>query len=71
MEANATTSLLNVTLDIEKHNEIKMETNPTNATLIIMEIQCVQQASAITTSIATTSYTYANNTRGPKQLVRK
>jgi hypothetical protein len=37
MKANATTSLLNVTLNIEKHNEIKMETNPTKVTLIIME----------------------------------
>jgi hypothetical protein len=37
MEANATTSLFNVMLDIEKHNEIEMETNPTKATLTIME----------------------------------
>jgi hypothetical protein len=63
MEANTTTSLLNVTLDIEKHNEIKMETNPTKATMIIMEVQCLQQASASTTSIATTSYTYASSTK--------
>ncbi len=41
-----------------------METNPTKATLIIMEVQCLQQTSAGTTSIATTSYTYANNTKG-------
>ncbi len=71
MEANATTSLLNVTLDIEKYNEIKMETTPTKKILIIMEVQCLQQASAVTTSIATTSYTYTNSTRGVKQLIRK
>jgi hypothetical protein len=28
-------------LDIEKHNEIEMETNPTEATLIMME-ECLQ-----------------------------
>jgi hypothetical protein len=37
MEANATTSLFNVILGIEEHNEIEMEKNPTKATLIIME----------------------------------
>jgi hypothetical protein len=46
-----------------------METNPTKATLIIMEVQCLQQANAVTTSVATTSYTYANSIR--EQLVRK
>jgi hypothetical protein len=40
MEANATTSLFNVTPNIEKHSEIKMETDPTKTTLIIME-QCL------------------------------
>jgi hypothetical protein len=71
MEADITTSLLNITLDIEKHNEINMETNPTKATLIIMEVQCLQQANAGTTSIATTSYTYASSTKGLKKLIRK
>jgi hypothetical protein len=42
MEANATTSLFNVTLNIEEHNEIKMETNPTKATLAIME-ECLSK----------------------------
>jgi hypothetical protein len=63
MEVNATTSLFNVTLDIEEHNEIKMEIDPTKATLIIME-KCLQQASAITTLFAIASYTPTSSTRG-------
>jgi len=36
MEAN-TTSLFNVTLDIEEHNEIEMEIDQVEATLTVME----------------------------------
>jgi len=42
MEANATTSFFNVILDIEEHNEIEMETDPTKTTLTVME-QCLSQ----------------------------
>jgi len=48
MEANATTSLFNVTLDIEEHNEIEMEIDLVETTLTIME-KCLQQTNAITT----------------------
>jgi hypothetical protein len=37
MEANGITSLFNVTPDIEEHNEIKIETNPIETTLTVME----------------------------------
>ncbi len=37
MEANGITCLFNVTLDIEEHNEIKIEVNPIETTLTIME----------------------------------
>jgi hypothetical protein len=60
MDANVTTCLYNVTLDIERHNEIELETNLVKTTLITME-KCLWQASAITTLIATTSYTYASS----------
>jgi hypothetical protein len=40
MEAN-TTSLFNVTLDIEEHNEIEMGIDQVEATLIVME-ECLQ-----------------------------
>jgi hypothetical protein len=40
MEAN-TTSLFNVTLDIEEHNEIEMEIDQVEATSIVME-ECLQ-----------------------------
>lgn len=63
MEANATTLLFNVTPDIEEHNEIKVETDATKVTLIIME-ECLQQASAITTLVAIASYAPIDNTRG-------
>jgi hypothetical protein len=46
MEANGITSLFNVKLDIEKHNEIKIKTNPIETTLTIME-KCLQQTNAI------------------------
>lgn len=46
MEANATTSLFNVILHIEKHNEIDLETYPTKATLTIME-ECLSQLQVI------------------------
>jgi len=36
MEPN-TTSLFNVTLDIEEHNEIEMEIDQVEATLTVME----------------------------------
>jgi len=39
LEAN--TTLFNVTLDIEKHNEIEMEIDQVEATLIVME-ECLQ-----------------------------
>jgi len=64
MEVN-TTSLFNVTLDIEEHNEIEMEIDQIEATLIVME-ECMQSANAITTLITTTSYTLASSTRGLK-----
>ncbi len=70
MKANATTSLFNVTLDNEKHNEIKIQTNPIEATLAIME-ECLQQANRITTLIVTTSCTPIHRTRGLKQLAKK
>jgi hypothetical protein len=37
MEANATTYLYNVTPNIERHNEIEMETNIVEATLTTMK----------------------------------
>ncbi len=37
MEENLITSLFNVTLNIEKHNEIEIEIDPTKATLTIIE----------------------------------
>jgi hypothetical protein len=37
MEANATAYLYNVTPNIERHNEIKMETNIVEATLTTMK----------------------------------
>jgi hypothetical protein len=63
MEANATISLFNFTLNIEEHNEIKMEINLTKTTLIIME-ECLQQANVITTLVAIASYTPIGSIRG-------
>jgi hypothetical protein len=37
MEENIITPLFNVTLNIEKHNETKIEIDPTKATLTIIE----------------------------------
>jgi hypothetical protein len=37
MEANGISCLFNVTPDIEEHNEIKIEANPIETTLTIME----------------------------------
>ncbi len=60
MEANATTYLYNVTPNIERHNEIEMETNIVEATLTTMK-KCLQQENAIATLIVTTSYTYVGS----------
>ncbi len=60
IEGNATTCLYTVTSDIERHNKIEMETNLVKATLTTME-KYLQQVSAITTLIATTSYTYVGS----------
>ncbi len=70
MTANATTSLFNVTPNNEKHNEIKIQTNPIEATLAVME-ECLEQAITVTTLIITTSYTPISRTRGLKQLAKK
>jgi hypothetical protein len=40
-----------------------MKIDPTKTTLTVME-ECLQQASTITTSIITISYTSTNSTRG-------
>jgi len=61
MEANATTSLFNVTLDIEEHNEIEMKIDLVETTLTIME-ECLQQKNAI----KTISYTPISSTRVSK-----
>jgi hypothetical protein len=60
-EANATTSLFNVTLNIKEHNEIDMEIDLIEATLTIME-KCLQQTNAITTI----NYTPVSSTRSLK-----
>ncbi len=46
MEANGITSLFNVTPDIEEHNEIKIETNPIETTLTVME-KWLQQTNVV------------------------
>jgi hypothetical protein len=61
MEANATTSLFNVTPNIEEHNEIDMEIDLMEVTLTIME-ECFQQTNVITTI----SYAPIGSTRGLK-----
>jgi hypothetical protein len=63
MQANATTSLIIITPNIEEHSEIKMEIDPKKTTLIIME-ECLQQANAITTLVASASYTPIGSIRG-------
>jgi hypothetical protein len=40
MEAKVNTSLLHFTSNIEEHNEIDMEINPTKTTLILM-VECL------------------------------
>jgi hypothetical protein len=61
MEANITTSLFNVTPNIEKHNDIEMEIDPVETTLTIME-KCLQQTNAITII----NYTLVGSTKGLK-----